>query len=56
MVATVVGSALAIGLTVHAGLVDLAVYRGLSGIDSALFALVMTQMLVGARGRGDRGP
>ena len=46
MVLCVGGSALAIGLSVNTGLADLSAYRGLSGVDSALFVLVAVHELI----------
>jgi rhomboid family GlyGly-CTERM serine protease len=54
MVACVVAAAAAIGAAVHSGLIDLAAYRGLSGIDSALFVLVAVDELITSRRTADR--
>jgi rhomboid family GlyGly-CTERM serine protease len=43
---TLIGSALAIPIFVHFAMQEVTTYRGLSGIDSALFALVATRLLM----------
>jgi len=48
-------SALSIPLAVHIGMPELSTYRGLSGIDSAVFMLLAVTLIVDAWRQGDRG-
>ncbi len=50
----IVSSALAVAVAVHFAAPDLTTYRGLSGIDSALFAFLLLVLLREARAAGDR--
>jgi peptidoglycan/LPS O-acetylase OafA/YrhL len=52
--ACVVLSAIVVGLAILCG-TRLDQYRGLSGIDSALFAMVATSCLIDSRAAGERG-
>jgi len=53
--ACVLGSAGAISLYALLALPELPVYRGLSGIDTGLFALLAVGLFADARARGNRG-